>query len=380
LERTFFKQVTTIGGNDEDDDNKNDDNEGGAWMGLVKGNLHLLAMERRVFPIHGDTLVLSQQAVYATVDDIVNICKRHKVAPQKLPMGFDTANKIPSWKGKRMDRYTNCQALMRMLGAKRVFTCDISDYEGADLIIDLSKPVDPKYHGTFDTIVDMGTLEHIFDLPQALDNVYAMLRPGGTVILGTMANNSVNHGFYSISPTLLNDYFAARGFTANRVYLRESSPILYDTPCRIFRLEGRGITQELPSFSRKVTEVWYFGKKPLDGRGKRRADGDAGTGPSGSVIQSSYLEMGGWEASSSGNKVDKRKSSKKMKKGGIDSENAGNPSSMEKDGLLVRFFRVARSSASWMPTCMSDTAERLYWWSVYRRMRSRKEIIYVGKF
>jgi hypothetical protein len=48
-----------------------------------------------------------------------------------------------------------------------VYATDVSTYENPDFIIDLNEPVDVSYY-EFDTIVDVGTLEHLFDIAAAL--------------------------------------------------------------------------------------------------------------------------------------------------------------------------------------------------------------------
>jgi len=63
---------------------------------------------------------------------------------------------------------TNCQAVFKMLGADNVHVADIYGHEGADIIMDLNLPCDKKYYNRFDTIFDVGTLEHVFNMPQAL--------------------------------------------------------------------------------------------------------------------------------------------------------------------------------------------------------------------
>lgn len=143
-------------------------------------------------------------------------------------MNFDIKNKIPAWQRTRYENYINCQTVLTLLGAKRVYAADVSNYEKPDIIMDLNIPVDNKYHNKFDVILDIGTLEHIFNIPQALENITLMCKSGGTIILGAPASNAINHGFYQICPTLYYDYFKINGFENFSCFILEGSNLNYE--------------------------------------------------------------------------------------------------------------------------------------------------------
>lgn len=92
---------------------------------------------------------------------------------------------------------------LQVLGFGRVETMDYSPYEGAQHLCDLSKPVPAAYHDRFDFILDGGTIEHVFDVPQALRNVFAMLRPGGTFVSVNGFTGWPGHGLYQLQPDLV---------------------------------------------------------------------------------------------------------------------------------------------------------------------------------
>ena len=66
--------------------------------------------------------------------------------------------------------------------------------------------------GRYGTIVDGGTMEHVFDIRQGMKNTADMLRPGGRAVHISPANNYVNHGFVQLSPALYHDYYLENGF------------------------------------------------------------------------------------------------------------------------------------------------------------------------
>lgn len=92
---------------------------------------------------------------------------------------------------------------LEFLGFGKVETMDFSDYEGAQHLADLSKPLDPKYRGRFDFVLDGGTLEHVFDIPQAFRNIFDMLAPGGTFVSVNGFTGWPGHGFYQLQPDLV---------------------------------------------------------------------------------------------------------------------------------------------------------------------------------
>lgn len=95
------------------------------------------------------------------------------------------------------------ETLFRKLGFGEIETMDFSDYEGATILHDLNRPVPKKLHNTFSFIFDGGTIEHVFNVPQALENVFNMLRPGGRFISANGFNGWTGHGIYQFSPELI---------------------------------------------------------------------------------------------------------------------------------------------------------------------------------
>ena len=113
----------------------------------------------------------------------------------------------------------NSYDFFKMLGFDTISALDVSDYEGADYIFNLNKPVPDSMHARFDFIYDGGTLEHVFNTPMALENGVKMLKSGGVIFHHLPMNNQVNHGFYQFSPTLFFDYYIANDFSECNLFL-----------------------------------------------------------------------------------------------------------------------------------------------------------------
>jgi hypothetical protein len=111
------------------------------------------------------------------------------------------------------DGFASPRAYFAALGIEELVSLDVSDYEGADVIFDLNAPELPlSLTGRFGVVLNIGTLEHVFHLPNALANITRMLRDGGVAVHILPTSNAVDHGFYQFGPTLMFDYYVAAGF------------------------------------------------------------------------------------------------------------------------------------------------------------------------
>jgi hypothetical protein len=82
---------------------------------------------------------------------------------------------------------------------------DVDEYQGAEIICNLNQPIDERLKGSYDLILDLGTLEHLSNLSTALSNIFDMLKEGGTYFFSVPCNNWVDHGFFQFSPTFFAD-------------------------------------------------------------------------------------------------------------------------------------------------------------------------------
>jgi SAM-dependent methyltransferase len=99
------------------------------------------------------------------------------------------------------DQYS--ETLFQKLGFGKIETMDFASYEGPSIEQDLNEPVPKKLHRKFDFIFDGGTIEHVFNVPQALINVFNMLKPGGRFVSANGLNGWVGHGMYQFNPELV---------------------------------------------------------------------------------------------------------------------------------------------------------------------------------
>jgi SAM-dependent methyltransferase len=94
------------------------------------------------------------------------------------------------------------EPLLEMLGAKDTTSIDASAYEGATIVHDMNRPLPREMKNRFSVAIDFGTLEHVFNYPQALKNAMESVAPGGHFLTVTPCNGWPGHGFYQFSPEL----------------------------------------------------------------------------------------------------------------------------------------------------------------------------------
>ncbi len=119
---------------------------------------------------------------------------------------YERALKVHGIDGKRFDFLQQdgySEALMSKLGFGEMETLDFSDYEGATIIHDLNKLPPKKLEKKFDLIFDGGTIEHVFNVPNALEAVLRMLKPGGRFVSANGLNGWYGHGMYQFNPELV---------------------------------------------------------------------------------------------------------------------------------------------------------------------------------
>lgn len=144
------------------------------------------------------------------------------------------------------DGYT--ENFWEWLGSEKTDFLDYSPYEGANIVWDLNKPIPDQYQTKYSVVVDGGTMEHVFNYPQAIKNAMEMVEIGGHLIIITPGNGWCGHGFYQFSPCLFWDLLnEANGYRVLEISLldmdktRTSKMIQKVTNRNYLESKGRGL-------------------------------------------------------------------------------------------------------------------------------------------
>lgn len=154
-------------------------------------------------------LMLGKQVIYHSRQELYVYAKRIGATLDYEKLKDDTIHNS-----------CDCYSFFYAMGCREVHAMDISEYEGADIIYDLNNDDIPsELLERFDYIIDGGTTEHIFNFTSALHNIARMLTVGGRIFHYIPASGSINHGYYSLSPQVLEDFYKSNGFRVDKLNL-----------------------------------------------------------------------------------------------------------------------------------------------------------------
>lgn len=174
-------------------------------------NVLLLSVLRQIRPLLGkdasvcclgypDVLVSEEQARQVLGEEVAAQLSHRPDSDQIL-----------AWHGLRskLDRVIDARSLFEAMGLQ--FTAiDLVASRGGERIVDLNDPLTADLIEAFDIMLDAGTMEHCFNVGQAIRNIVDMTKVGGFVVhLNPMT--MINHGFFNFSPTFYHDFYGQNG-------------------------------------------------------------------------------------------------------------------------------------------------------------------------
>ncbi len=113
-----------------------------------------------------------------------------------------------------------CEGFFSGIGSTGIESIDYSNYESATYNHDMNMEISSNFHNKYDIIIDGGTIEHIFNVPQVFENIINMLTINGIFISVTCNNNFSGHGFYQYSPEVFLSAFTEKyGMKLEKLYL-----------------------------------------------------------------------------------------------------------------------------------------------------------------
>ena len=185
--------------------------------------------------------------LYQEVVNLATFIQNHQcksvcmIGKQYIAMEAEYFKKLSRMFGIQVDETLNTMDsydFFRLIGVENVSALDYSAYEGADIVFDLNADTLPnQYREKFDLVIDGGTLEHVFNQYNALNNINALVAEGGYVYHMLPCAGWVDHGFYSFSPTYFEDVYAIEnGWKLDSLCLftRFNDSISRSQDCRLF--------------------------------------------------------------------------------------------------------------------------------------------------
>ena len=181
-------------------------------MGIDIQSLKLLRIAHDNFGDFKETLTIGRQGNHSPKWAIQSLLNAKNYKPDKDVNYMDTSEFSDS-------------LFSEYLGSSIVDSLDASSYENANIIHDLNLPIDETVISKkYDTIFDGGTLEHVYNIPQAFFNLSKLCKVGGQILHVLPANNQCGHGFWQMSPDLFFSLYSEKnGYKDTEVFLGDTT-------------------------------------------------------------------------------------------------------------------------------------------------------------
>ncbi len=182
-------------------------------MGFDTHGIEFLIAAAQKGAINGNVLTLGRQGLY-------DFDKRY-LAKRLRRVRKDLAEIITD---RDTPELGSAEPLLRKLGAKNISSVDIFPDDCPTFILNLNYPLPEDMERKYDTVVDGGCLEHVYNFPVALENAMRAVKEGGHLLIYNICNNMSGHGFYQFSPEAFLQMLSAKnGFEMQSIWVCERS-------------------------------------------------------------------------------------------------------------------------------------------------------------
>lgn len=229
-------------------------------MGVDKLGMYALEYVYSKFDGISDVCSIGRQELQITENFYIKFLKKtyqfHKLKLVKneniLPKHFNP----PSYDSSNNEKFFFEKFFSVIYNSKVTDSLDTTKYEGCTIAHDMNIPI--KSNKKFDLVFDFGSMEHIFNTAQVMDNIIEMCNHKGIIIHVVPSNQMSGHGFHQFSPELFfNVYSEERGFLETSVFLVESSKPAIWHKCR----NPKDIKERLCAESKSEVYVVSISKK-----------------------------------------------------------------------------------------------------------------------
>ena len=191
-------------------------------MGLIPTICRTLILLHKRAGFEGPLLTLGNQDVWADYEQLKSFFDSLECPYAEAAVRPHTSRLL----AQRSDAgdFVHARTFFEMMGIEEYNDLDKFEDDAPSILQDLNAPVPAELEGRFNLIIDGGTMEHVFDVRQVLENVVRMCRESGWVVHLSPSSNYVDHGFYSFSPCFFYDFYEANGFGEFTCYILQVNP------------------------------------------------------------------------------------------------------------------------------------------------------------
>jgi hypothetical protein len=190
-------------------------------MGITLQHADIIVREHKFRSLPRTVHLLGRQTVLFTYEQALTLLSKHKLRPVETKIELDkrTRGAVVT-----EQHFITDTTFFGLLGITDVRAIDHSDYEGADIIVDLNQPIPQHLAGSVDFIFGGSVLDNIFDPAMYIKNLARLLRPGGRLVDQNIGSFH-HHAYVLVSPAWLLDFFVLNKFCDCKVYLLQAGAI-----------------------------------------------------------------------------------------------------------------------------------------------------------
>lgn len=182
-------------------------------MAITRQMAEMILAEHRFRPIQGEILLLGRQTVFMTPEEAQGLVERAgfkvrkeaRIEYDKTTMG-------------RQKNFISDASFFSLFADAETKACDVSDYEGAELIFDLSGALPAGMESRFDFIYNGSVLDNVFDPAACARNITRLLKPKG-VVFHYEGLKHFGTTYLKFTPEWFFDYYALNGFADCQPYI-----------------------------------------------------------------------------------------------------------------------------------------------------------------
>jgi SAM-dependent methyltransferase len=181
-------------------------------MGITTHMFRAILREHKYAAYKDKGLLLGRQSIFFDEAKMKEIAYEENVPLKKLKLKEDVETRSG---GGVLDF-----DLFNSFTDMNVEALDVTDYEGANIIHDMNKPIPSHLHNQFDFLYNGSCMDNLFNPSQFLQNCTNLLKPGGRFI-SIEHGSSFPGGYLFYSPDWFLDFFALNNFKDAVVFVAD---------------------------------------------------------------------------------------------------------------------------------------------------------------
>ena len=192
-------------------------------MGITPLIADMLICEHKYRPLPPVVHLMGRQTIHFSHDFALRLFRTRGIEPYDVTPELDTSTIGAQ---SNHSEFITDETFFKMIGVQEVRAIDVSDYEGADIIINFNEPIDKKHENSCDFIYGGSVLDNIFNPAEYMRNISRMLKQGGRIIEQNLFTMKY-HPYILMSPAWFFDYFVISRFDDVKTYIVDNCNIYF---------------------------------------------------------------------------------------------------------------------------------------------------------